>query len=227
MPERSSADPVSGRVRLAMLLLNALPLLHAAACLGCLALPLPWVARGGTVFAVLYLLPLIPGRWLRESLRGRPAALAIGSPDFLRWWACFQCQVLFLRFPVLEEILRLVPGLYSLWLRGWGSRIGRLTYWAPRTTVLDRGFLDLGDRVVFGAGVRLNPHVMERDPQAAAEAVLLLAPVVIGADALIGGYSLLTAGTEIAAGEATRAFLICPPFSRWKDGKRLRDPLSL
>jgi hypothetical protein len=34
---------------------------------------------------------------------------------------------------------------------------------------------------------------------------------------------MLTAGTEIADDEATRAFLISPPFSRWKDGKRLRD----
>jgi hypothetical protein len=49
--------------------------------------------------------------------------------------------------------------------------------------------------------------------------------VKIGDDAMIGGYSLLTAGTEIAAGEATRAFLISPPFSKWKNGKRSRNPL--
>ena len=122
---------------------------------------------------------------------------------------------------MLEETLRLIPGLYSLWLRGWGSRIGKLTYWAPRTVILDRGFLDLGDHVILGAGVRLNPHVIERDP----EPTLRLAPIKIGDGAMIGGYSLLTAGTEIAAGEATRAFLISPPFSRWKNGSRIRDPL--
>ncbi|NQW99044.1 hypothetical protein HQ447_00190 [bacterium] len=37
--------------------------------------------------------------------------------------------------------------------------------------------------------------------------------------AIIGGDSLLTAGTEIAADEATRAFLISPPFSRWKGSR--------
>lgn len=199
-----------------MLVLNLIPLLHAAGSLACFLTPWPWLAP-----VALYLVPLVPGRLLRESLRSAPPEIPIGGGDFLRWWAAFQCQVLFLRFPVLEEILRLIPGLYSLWLRGWGSRIGKLTYWAPGTVILDRGYLDIGDHVVFGAGVRLNPHVMERDP----EPLLRLAPVRIGDGAMIGGYSLLTVGTEIASGEATRAFLISPPFSRWKNGRRTRDPL--
>jgi hypothetical protein len=217
MPERSFADRKG--VQLAMLLLNLLPLLHAAGTIACFFTPLSWPAKLGLAAAVLYLSPLLPARLLRESLRKAPEDIAIGSPDFLRWWACFQCQVLFLRFPSLEEMLRSVPGLYSLWLRLWGSKIGKLTYWAPRTVILDRGFLDIGDHVILGAGVRLNPHVMERDDVP----VLRLAPIKVGDRALIGGYSMLTAGTEIADDEATRAFLISPPFSRWKDGKRLRD----
>jgi hypothetical protein len=210
MPEKLFADRKG--VQLAMLLLNFIPLLHAAGTLACFLTPFPWLAP-----VVLYLLPLIPGRILRETLRSSPESIAVGSPAFLRWWACFQCQVLFMRFPALEEILRLVPGIYSLWLRCWGSRIGKLTYWAPQTVILDRGFLEIGDHVVFGAGVRLNPHVMENE--------LKLAPIRIGDGAMIGGYSLLTAGTEIAAGERTRAFLISPPFSKWKDGRRTREPL--
>ena len=214
MPEKSFAS--SNGVRLAMLMLNFIPLLHAAGTLICLLTPWPWLAP-----VILYIVPLVPGRLLRASLRSAPTEIPITSRDFLCWWASFQFQVLFLRFPVFEEILRLIPGLYSLWLRGWGSRIGKLTYWAPQTIILDRGFLDIGDHVIFGAGVRLNPHVMEPTP----ELVLRLAPIRIGAGAMVGGYSLLTAGTEIAAGEATRAFLISPPFSRWKNGKRTRDPL--
>lgn len=210
MPERSFAE--SKGVRLAMLLLNLLPLLHAAGSLACLYTPYPWLA-----VVVLYLVPLIPGRILRESLRSHPPQIGIGSSAFLRWWACFQCQALFLRFPVMEEILRLIPGLYSFWLRAWGSRVGKLTYWAPQTVILDRGFLEIGDHVIFGAGVRINPHVMENN-------VLQLSPVKIGDRAMIGGYSLLTAGTEIADDEATRAFLISPPFSKWQKGKRNRQP---
>jgi hypothetical protein len=218
MPEKSSADFAGAR--LAMLLLNLAPLVHIAAVAGCLLLPLSWPARAGCAAAALYLLPLVPARLLRESLRRAPPRIPMGSADFLKWWAAFQCQVIFLRFPALEEVLRSVPGLYSLWLRLWGSRVGRLTYWAPRTIILDRGFLDIGDHVVFGAGTRLNPHVIERggDPR------LLLAPVRIGDGAMIGGYSLLTAGTDIAAGETTRAFFISPPFSKWQNGRRNRSP---
>lgn len=214
MQEKSFAN--SNGVRLAMLALNIIPLLHAAGTLICLLTPWPWLAP-----VMLYLVPLVPGRMLRASLRSAPPVISTNSGEFLRWWASFQCQVLFLRFPVLEETLRLIPGLYSLWLRGWGSRIGKLTYWAPQTIILDRGFIDIGNHVIFGAGVRLNPHVIERDP----EPTLRLAPIKIGDGAMVGGYSLLTAGTEIAASEATRAFLISPPFSRWKNGKRTRDPL--
>lgn len=209
MPEKSFVDRKG--VQLAMLLLNVIPLLHAAGTLACFLTPFPWLAP-----VVLYLLPLIPGRILREMLRSSPESIAVGSPAFLRWWACFQCQVLFMRFPALEEILRLVPGIYSLWLRAWGSCIGKLTYWAPQTVILDRGFLEIGDHVIFGAGVRLNPHVMENE--------LKLASIRIGDGAMIGGYSLLTGGTEIATGERTRAFLISPPFSKWKDGRRTREP---
>jgi acetyltransferase-like isoleucine patch superfamily enzyme len=214
MPGKSFAE--NRGTQLAMLFLNLLPPLHAAGTLACLFLPLAWPWKIAAAFAFLYLIPIIPARILRESLRKSPPEISVGSPDFLKWWACFQFQVLFLRFPATEEIIRLIPGAYSLWLRAWGSRIGKFTYWAPRTCILDRGFLDIGDNVVFGAGVKLNPHVIENGN-------LLLAPVEIGDRAAIGGYSLLTAGTAISPGDECRAFLISPPFSKWKDNKRIRE----
>ena len=214
MPEKSFAE--NRGLQLAMLVLNLVPFLHGSAVVGCLFLPLAWPWKIAAAGFVLYILPFIPGRLLRELLRKSPAEIEIGSSDFLKWWACFQCQVLFLRFPATEELIRLIPGCYSLWLRLWGSRIGRFTYWAPGTTILDRGFLDLGDQVIFGAGVKVNPHVIEKGK-------LLLAPVVIGDHVTVGGYSLLTAGTMISEDEAVRAFLISPPFSKWKDNKRIRE----
>ena len=79
----------------------------------------------------------------------------------------------------------------------------------------------IGNDVVFGAGVRLNSHVIGKSDDGRLE--LLLASIEVGDRALIGGYSLLTAGTRISANEASRAFLISPPFSEWKDGKRVRN----
>ena len=115
--------------------------------------------------------------------------------------------------------MRIVPGAYSVWLRLWGSRIGAFTYWAAGLRILDRSFLDIGNGVAFGAGVRLNPHVIAEGDDSGLE--LLLATVHIGDRAIIGGYALLTAGTRVADGESTRACLMSPPFSHWEGGKRI------
>jgi acetyltransferase-like isoleucine patch superfamily enzyme len=115
--------------------------------------------------------------------------------------------------------MRLFPGVYSAWLRLWGSHIGSFTYWAAGLRILDRGFLEIGSGVAFGAGVRLNPHVVAENDEGKLE--LFLAPVRIGDRAIIGGYALLTAGTRIADDEVTRACLLSPPFSHWKGGRRI------
>lgn len=205
--------------RLGLLLLNYLPLLETAGIL-CLAV-LPWQAPGWRLLAAaaaLYLVPPLFARLILALAPPRQGVIRMGSAPFFAWWGLFNLQVVFCRFPALEEALRMLPGVYSAWLRLWGARVGRLTYWAADTRILDRSFLDIGDDVVFGAGVRLNAHVMARNGEGRLE--LLLADIVIGDRALIGGYSLLTTGTQIAPGECTRAFLVSPPFSRWQDGRR-------
>ena len=108
----------------------------------------------------------------------------------------------------------MIPGLYSAWLRLWGAKIGRFTYWAPGTIILDRSFIHIGNFVVFGAGVRLNPHVIDGND-------LILAPVIIEDNVTVGGYSLLTSGTVLRKNQAAKAFLISPPFSVWQDNKRV------
>jgi hypothetical protein len=178
--------------------------------------PLRWRLAAGLV--LLYLVPPLVGRILGCLAPVREGRLAVGGRAFFAWWALFNLQVIFCRFPALEEALRLVPGLYSLWLRLWGARIGRLIYWGAGLRILDRSLVRIGDGVMFGAAVRLNPHVLVRNKTGELE--LVLATVIIGDEALIGGYSLLTAGTEIAAGECTKAFLISPPFSKWRGGVR-------
>jgi acetyltransferase-like isoleucine patch superfamily enzyme len=168
---------------------------------------------------VLYLAPPLAARFIRTVFPIREGHIAVSTPEFLTWWALFNLQVIYCRLPALEECLRLVPGLYSCWLRLWGARVGRLTYWAAGLRVLDRSFLHIGNDVVFGAGVRLNPHVLARNEHNQME--LTLATVIIGDRAIIGGYSLLTAGSEVAADECTRAFLVSPPFGKWQDGRRI------
>jgi acetyltransferase-like isoleucine patch superfamily enzyme len=196
------------------------PTAHAAAVLAALAVAVTrpaWRGTGATLaVALLYLLPplvarlasvrsLKPGRFDPETKAGRSA--------LLRWWWTAQVQTLFLRFPALEELLRLLPfGIYSAWLRLWGSRVGRLVYWAPGTVVLDRGLIDIGDHVVFGAGARLHPHVVIPE---AGRLILLLGPVTIGAGCLVGGFSLLLPGVTVEPGTVSPPFRHLRPFQTW------------
>lgn len=214
-----SGSSLSGGKRILLLLLNCLPLLHVL-LVGVVAWTVPWgvAARIGGAVIVVYLLPPLAGRLLLAMMPLRKTRIRSDEGDFIVWWAVLNLQGLFARFPFLEELLRCIPSLYSTWLRLWGARVGRLTYWAAGTVILDRPFLKIGDDVIFGAGVRLNPHVMVKDTDGMPE--LLLDTVEIGDRAIVGGYSLLTAGTVLAADECTRAFLVSPPFSRWKGGRR-------
>jgi hypothetical protein len=216
----ASAD-IHWRGRLLLLALNFLPLLHV--CLLVAVWLMPWAslpARAGIFLAVLYLLPPLTARLMLAVVKIPQGRIAIGSRAFFGWWTTFQLQIVFCRLPALEEALRLIPGIYSLWLRLWGSRIGRLTYWSPGTTITDRSFLRIGDDVVFGAGVRLNAHILAPGKDGRME--LILADLKIGDRVMVGGYSLLTAGTEIRSGESTRACQLSPPFSLWRDGKRTK-----
>lgn len=142
---------------------------------------------------------------------------ALGSSEFVTWWATAQMQMIYCRLPFLEEILRLVPGLYSFWLRLWGAKIGRFTFWAPGLRILDRSFLVIGDDVITGAGVRFNAHVIEKIDDVS---VLELANISIGDRCHIGGYSLLTAGATIHDDQTLHAFSLLPPFSTWQGGRR-------
>jgi hypothetical protein len=208
------------RLRVSMLLLNFFPLVHLASLVVIAFAGLPLWERVAGVFCTLLLLPPLLAR-IVHALSPLPGTrISVESGGFLAWWATAQFQIIFNRLPMIEETMRMIPGVYSNWLRLWGSRIGRLTYWSPGMVVLDREYLDLGDDVVFGAGVRLNGHVILRNRQGRLE--LAVAPIKIGSRAAVGGYSLLTAGTEIPPGESTRAHLLSPPFTVWRDGKRLR-----
>ena len=174
------------------------------------------VASGlGCGALMVYLLPPLAHRFASLFFGVQTGRHAVSSPAFLRWWLSAQLQVIFSRVTMLEEILRIVPGLYSGWLRLWGAEIGSLVYWSPGVAVLDRSLVSVGNRVVFGAGVRLNAHVIV--PGKKGEAQLWLAPITLGDDALIGGYCLITAGCTIPAGTSAPAGKYFRPFSTWQD----------
>ncbi len=202
-----------------MLVLNYVPLVHVAVVvLAATLLPWSWPVRLPAVLVVLYIVPALLGRLVLAFRPVTRPRIGIGTRDYFTWWGVLNLQVLFCRLPALEACLRIVPGAYNAWLRLWGARIGRYTYWGAGTQILDRSFLRIGQGVVFGAGVRISPHVVARN--ADGELELWLAPVTIGDRVMIGAHSLLAGGTTIADDECTRARLMSAPFSHWKGGKR-------
>jgi hypothetical protein len=217
---RSAGTGWSRKAQTAMLLLNALPLFHLVVIASCAACVSGLLAKTVVVVGGIYLVPPLLVRLLFSLRPVTAGSYPLDGAEFLRWWTSAQAQILFCRFPFFEELLRMVPGLYSAWLRLWGARVGRLTYWAPGLCILDRSLLEIGDDVIFGAGVRLNPHVIAEDETGATR--LHLGTVRIGAGCRVGGYSLLTAGTVVEAGQTLKAFSLSPPFTHWHEGRRAR-----
>lgn len=218
--EAAAAFTWPGRV--ALLALNFVPLLHVAGVVLIAALP-PW-AWWGRLLGAAAVLWLAPPLICRTVLATRPLDAgrhALGSGVFWAWWISLQLQTLFARVPVLEELLRLMPGAYSLWLQLWGARVGRLTYWAPGLEITDRSLLDVGDDVVLGGKARLGAHLLHRLPDGALE--LLIGRIRLGHRVMVGAQAALGPGADLADDENTHAFFLAPPFSRWRGGKRVRD----
>jgi len=218
---RTSRSSISTTDRLLILLINTIPMLFATSLIAIALSPMGspyWKAI--LILVVLYLVPPLAARMLMALVSIPEGRIAAGTRKFFAWWVLFQLQVPYCRFPMLEELLRLIPGLYSSWLRIWGARVGRLTYWAAGVALLDRPFIVIGDDVVFGAGVRLNPHVLVKT--SAGDLELLLGTVRIGDRAVVGGYSLFTAGAVVEADESPMALTMIPPFGSFRDGRRLR-----
>lgn len=230
VPMRSAEPPavaafdVSTSTRVWMLLSNWVPLLHMV--LVGLAV---WAGAQVSIavapvagLVVLYILPAIVVRLVLACCPIAPGKHALDSGSFRVWWLTAQCQVIFNRLPLLEELLRLVPCVYSMWLRLWGAKVGGMVFWSPGSVVLDRSFIRVGRGCVLGIGARLHPHLIVRGEGDAASVELWLAPVNIGSQSLIGGFSLLAPGVRVEPGSVTPAIQALPAFSKWQSGRRTR-----
>jgi acetyltransferase-like isoleucine patch superfamily enzyme len=196
---------------------------HAAAVVLCALAPWLFGASSTWVLvalAVLYLFPPLMARTVVALWGPTPRSATLGSGAFLRWWALSQLQLVFNRLPQLEELLRLIPGLYSVWLRLWGARVGRFVFWSPGVVITDRQLVWVGDRAVIGMGAKIGPHIVLRSADGTPR--LLAAPVVIGAEAMVGGLTIFGPGARIAPGETSHRTLVLPPFWTWQGGRRRR-----
>lgn len=187
------------------ILVTFIPLLHIAAICAaftCFVLSPQVLSALGIGFA-LYGLPLVIYHIHNLFFPLVEGNHPLKYKTYLPWWGGLQCQNLFIAVPQLEFLLALVPGLFSLWLRLWGSKIGSRIYWPPNFIVLDRGFLEIGNGVVFGYGVGMSAHIIK--PKKSGEHLLYHKKIRIGAGAFIGAGCNLGPGVEVQAGGMIRA----------------------
>jgi hypothetical protein len=193
-------------------LFPALWLVASSAC-ALYLLVAPGLASILGLIAVLYLMPVAIFRLHNVLWPLVEGSSRIDAPGYSPWWGGHQCQVMYSAFPVLEAALRLVPGLYSMWLRLWGSRVGHGVHWTPRVDISDRSLLEIGDGVVFGHRVGCYSHLVKRR---GANLILYVRRIRIGDGVLLGAGSRLAPGTRVEDGAEL------PLLSYIRAGQRIR-----
>lgn len=165
----------------------------------------------------IYLLPPLLCR-IYITLFGRPVGtVKSNSRVFFNWWFLTQLQVVFVRFPFLEELLRIFPGVYNLWINLWGGKVSLLAYWSPGVTVTDRYHINIGRHTIIGGGCRIGGHLISVDEEG--DQCLIVAPLKIEEGCVIGFHAAIGPGSHVYAKETIPANKILKPFYTWKDGK--------
>lgn len=196
------------------LALNVWPALHLASG-AALALVLAEgaAARAGVFALWLYLLPPLAARAL-IALFGRPEGrLTQDMRSYRVWWALTQLQMVFNRFPALEEALRLAPGLYAAWIALWGGRVSARAFIGPRVVVTDRYAISVESGAVLGFSGALAGHMALRE--ADGRWVVVAAGPRVERDAVLGGGAGIGPGAVLARGALLPAGKRVGPFDRY------------
>jgi hypothetical protein len=182
--------------------------------------------RSALVWSAAWLF-LVPPAACRVALLlfGRPQGrgLTQDTRAYKVWWFTHQWQVVFNRLPWLEELLRLVPGLYALWIALWGGKVSPWAYWGPGSLVVDRYLVVVESGAVIGMGAGLTGHIgyLAADGSFAVD----VAAPRVGRGAIMGTRSGLGPSAELAPHQVLPAGRLIPPFVRW-DGTAKRAILE-
>lgn len=171
------------------------------------------IGFGGVFLAWLYLAPPALGR-LVTGLFGAPqGTFAMADRGYRVWWTMTQLQMPFNRLPMLDEALRLVPGLYALWIAAWGGSLSPFAFVGPGVVITDRHMAAVGRGALLGAKSKLVGHMALRD-EAGRWRVVVAGPVV-EADAVVGGEAGMGPGARLSAGALLPAGRRLAPFAVW------------
>lgn len=158
------------------------------------------------VFFILtpYMLPLLLNKIITTIYPIKEGGSYIGLTEekFSPWLFSLRVQQIYLVFPQLERLLFFLPGMYSAWLRAWGSKIGKNVFWTPGTIVNDRGMLEIGDFVILGHNVYMSPHFLRVKN---GRFFVYVKKIKIGPGSFIGAFTKMGPGTTILPGTQVKA----------------------
>ena len=170
---------------------------------------------------VIYLVPPLITRLVLIIPYKKKEVYKLSDRYFYIWWATAQLQAVYMRFPFLEEILRLIPGVYSMWLRLWGAKIGSFVYWSPQVLILDRPFIKIGSKVIVGFGYSTTAHHMNLNDDLEFE--LIIAAPTVEDNAILGGRSSMGPGSLVTEGDLLPTHLKLAPFYKFSKGKKSKN----
>ncbi|MDO9183430.1 MAG: hypothetical protein Q7U04_13530 [Bacteriovorax sp.] len=117
-----------------------------------------------TLLFVAYILPPLMWRLLNPLIPTQMGTSFLGAhtETVNGWFVSYQIQQIYNALPFLENSLKLIPGLYSSWLRLWGARIGDDVSWTLQSKIIDRPFIHIGDRCHVGQSAILSAHTINK-----------------------------------------------------------------
>ncbi len=154
----------------------------------------------GILLFIVYLMPLIFHRIHFLFFPFSDGYWVLAEKKYNPWWASHMFQFPFIACPWIESLIHFIPGLYSMWLRAWGSKIGKDIFWTPRVEIVDRGLVEVGDKCVVGHITGMCSHMVadiDGKPALVIKKIVLGDKVFVGADSQLGPGVIIPAKTKL------------------------------
>lgn len=190
-----------------LICLSLIPAMHVMLMIGIIMRGLvdtnPWMIIH--FFLVLYLFPPLMWRMLSPFIPVQMGASFLGTKtdNVNGWFVSYQFQQIYNALPFIEGLLKLIPGLYSAWLRLWGANIGKKISWTSMSQVIDRPFINIGDRCSIGNESYLSAHTINQNNDG--RYLLYLKEITIGSNVVLTQKNSIGPGVIIGDGVLIKA----------------------
>jgi acetyltransferase-like isoleucine patch superfamily enzyme len=145
---------------------------------------------------IIYVIPPLKWRVVAKMFPPKKGVSYVGKNATKEnsWIISYHLQQVYNAIPMIENTLKIIPGLYSLWLRLWGARIGKKVNWTAQSINVDRPFIHIGDRTLIGNQSYLSAHAIKKKDD---RYILYLQDVIIENDVVIAVQVLIGPGVHI------------------------------